>query len=121
VIREAAATLERRRDQAHRAYDDVDGHPVASAMAGWCDGPSRTCSENALKYTPAGKDVFCGDLPRDGTVEIESGGSRPGSRSPQGRHVPEVRSVEAKNGGPRKGFGLGLYMVKLVPTTWRIG
>jgi two-component system sensor histidine kinase/response regulator len=70
---------------------------------------------NALKYTPAGGDVFVAARQGDGVVEIEVGDRGPGIPGELKATIFEkYGSVEARKGGPRKGFGLGLYMVKLV-------
>jgi len=70
---------------------------------------------NALKYTPAGGDVFVSVCHRDGTVEFEVGDRGPGIPAELKPTLFEkYGSIEAKKGGTRKGFGLGLYMVKLV-------
>jgi K+-sensing histidine kinase KdpD len=68
---------------------------------------------NALKYTPGGKDVSVVMRHHDGTVEIEVDCGPGIPADLKATMFQKYGSVEAKN-GPRKGFGLGLYMVKLV-------
>jgi two-component system, sensor histidine kinase and response regulator len=116
LVSDAARTLEpvarRKRIELSIA---VDGEPVASVDGKLVRRAIENLLFNALKYTPAGKDVSVGVRHRDGTVEVEVSDRGPGI-------PPELKaamfekygSVEAKKGGPRKGFGLGLYMVKLV-------
>ena len=70
---------------------------------------------NALKYSPGGGAVDCTAQSHQGFVEIAVSDSGPG--------VPDALksvlfqrfgSVEAQSGKQRRGFGLGLYLVKLV-------
>ena len=116
LIREAAATLE---PTARRKHIDltttVDGHPVASVDGRLVRRAIENLLGNALKHTPAGKEVSVAIRHRDGTVEIEVGDRGPGIPAHlKAGMFQKYGSVEAKNGGPRRGFGLGLYMVKLV-------
>jgi signal transduction histidine kinase len=70
---------------------------------------------NAMKYTPAGRDVSLVVRHLNGSVEIEVADRGPGiPASLRSSMFQKYGSVEAKKGGARKGFGLGLYMVKLV-------
>jgi signal transduction histidine kinase len=70
---------------------------------------------NALKYTPAGKDVSVVVRRLADSVEVDVADRGPGIPADLKRHMFEkFGSVEAKKGGERKGVGLGLYMVKLV-------
>jgi two-component system OmpR family sensor kinase len=70
---------------------------------------------NALKYTPAGKDVSVIVRRLADSVEVDVADRGPGIPADLKRHMFEkFGSVEAKKGGERKGVGLGLYMVKLV-------
>jgi two-component system, sensor histidine kinase and response regulator len=116
LVHDAAATLEptarRKRIQLSTA---VDGEPVASVDGKLVRRAIENLLGNALKYTPAGKDVSVAVRHRDGTVEIEVSDRGPGIPAELKTTMFEkYGSVEAKKGGPRKGFGLGLYMVKLV-------
>ena len=116
LVGDAAATVEptarRKRIDLSTAVEgepnvNIDGKLVRRAL--------ENLLGNALKYTPAGKDVAIAAHHHDGTVEFQVRDRGPGI-------PPELKStmfekygsVEAKKGAPRKGFGLGLYMVKLV-------
>jgi two-component system sensor histidine kinase/response regulator len=70
---------------------------------------------NAVKYTAAGGDVQV--TVRRGKDAVEIGVADRGPGIPdalKGGLFEKFGSVEAVRGGPRKGFGLGLYLVKLV-------
>jgi len=70
---------------------------------------------NALKYTPAGGDVTVSVRGEEGAVVIEVADRGPGIPGDLKQGMFEkFGSVEAKRGQSRKGFGLGLYLVKLV-------
>jgi two-component system, sensor histidine kinase and response regulator len=116
LVASAAHTLEpvgrRRRIVVSTA---IHGPPVACIDGKLVRRAVENLLGNALKYTSTGGDVFIAARHRDGAVEIEVGDRGPGI--PAGLKAvifEKYGSVEAKNGAPRKGFGLGLYMVKLV-------
>jgi signal transduction histidine kinase len=116
LIADAAATLE---PTARRKRIDlstaVDGNPVASIDGKLVRRAIENLLGNALKYTPSGKDVSVAMRNHEGTVEIEVSDRGPGIPGDLKQGMfQKYGSVEAKKGGPRKGFGLGLYMVKLV-------
>ena len=70
---------------------------------------------NAIRYSPAGGEVRVDVKDTAGAVEIEvadSGVGVPGAFKKE--LFTKFGSVEAANGGIRRGFGLGLYMVDLV-------
>jgi signal transduction histidine kinase len=93
----------------------VEGPPTASVDGKLLRRAVENLLANALKYTPAGGDVFIAARHRDGAVEIEVGDRGPGIPADlKPAMFEKYGSIEAKKGGPRKGFGLGLYMVKLV-------
>ena len=70
---------------------------------------------NAVKYTPAGKDIAVVVRQVASAVVIEVADRGPGIPADMRASMFEkFGSVEAKKGGIRKGIGLGLYMVKLV-------
>jgi two-component system, sensor histidine kinase and response regulator len=70
---------------------------------------------NALKYTPGGKDVSVAVRHLPGAVEVDVADRGPGIPADlKASMFDKFGSVEAKKGGTRKGFGLGLYLVKLV-------
>src|SRR5207237_8685876 len=69
---------------------------------------------NALKYTPGGKDVSVTVRHLSYAVEIDVADRGPGIPAQlKAGMFEKFGSVEAKKGGARKGFGLGLYLVKL--------
>ena len=116
LIRDAVATLEptarRKRISLTTA---VEGDPVASIDGKLVRRATENILGNALKYTPAGKDVSVVIRNREGTVDIEVAERGPGIPGDlKDAMFQKYGSVEAKKGGARKGFGLGLYMVKLV-------
>jgi two-component system, sensor histidine kinase and response regulator len=70
---------------------------------------------NALKYTPGGGDVAVVVRNLPDAVEVDVADRGPGIPADlKASMFEKFGSVEAKKGGPRKGFGLGLYLVKLV-------
>jgi len=116
LVRDAAATLEpTARRKRIQLSTTLDGEAVASVDGKLVRRAIENLLGNALKYTPAGKDVSVDVRHRDGTVEIEVRDRGPGIPAElKATMFEKYGSVEAKKGGPRKGFGLGLYMVKLV-------
>ena len=116
LVRDAAATLEpTARRKRIQLSTTLDGEAVASVDGKLVRRAIENLLGNALKYTPAGKDVSVAVRHRDGTVEIEVSDRGPGIPAElKATMFEKYGSVEAKKGGPRKGFGLGLYMVKLV-------
>jgi signal transduction histidine kinase len=116
LIAEATATLD---PTARRKRIDLSTAVVGNSFASIDGKLVRRALENllgnALKYTPGGKDVSVAIRHHDGTVEIEVADRGPGIPGDlKATMFQKYGSVEAKKGGPRKGFGLGLYMVKLV-------
>jgi two-component system sensor histidine kinase/response regulator len=70
---------------------------------------------NALKYTPAGGDVSVTARVAEEEVVFEVADRGPGvPDSLKAAMFEKFGSVEMKKGGPRTGFGLGLYLVRLV-------
>jgi two-component system sensor histidine kinase/response regulator len=70
---------------------------------------------NAIRYSPCGGEVSVNVKDAAGAVEIEvtdTGVGVPGAFKKE--LFSKFGSVEAANGGIRRGFGLGLYMVDLV-------
>jgi len=116
LIGDAASTVEptarRKRITLSTA---VEGDPVASVDGKLVRRAIENLLGNAMKYTPAGRDVSVALRHRDGAVEIEVADRGPGIPAElRSTMFQKYGSVEAKKGGSRKGFGLGLYMVKLV-------
>jgi len=116
LLASAAQTLEAvRRRKNIIVSTRVDGSPLACVDGKLVRRAVENLLGNALKYTPAGGDVFVAARHVDGTVEIEVGDRGPGiPRDLKAAVFEKYGSVEAKKGGTRKGFGLGLYMVRLV-------
>jgi len=93
----------------------VEGEPVASVDGKLLRRAMENLLANALKYTPAGGDVFIAARHIGDGVQVEIGDRGPGIPAAlKPGMFQKYGSVEAKKGGTRKGFGLGLYMVKLV-------
>jgi two-component system sensor histidine kinase/response regulator len=116
LIRDAAATVEptARRKRIQLATR-VEGEANASLDGKLVRRAIENLMGNALKYTPAGRDVSVLLRHRDGLVQIEVADRGPGIPAElRDTMFQKYGSVEAKKGGPRKGFGLGLYMVRLV-------
>jgi signal transduction histidine kinase len=93
----------------------VEGEPVASLDGKLVRRSMENLLSNALKYTPSGGDVRLSVRAGPAEVEIEVADRGPGIPDDLKSSLFEkFGSVEAKRGGTRKGFGLGLYLVKLV-------
>ena len=93
----------------------VEGHGVASLDGKLVRRAIENLLGNAIKYTPAGKDVSLVVRHQPGVVEIEVADRGPGiPEALRGSMFEKFGSVEVKKGGPRKGFGFGLYLVRLV-------
>jgi two-component system sensor histidine kinase/response regulator len=116
LIREATSTLEATaRRKRIELSTSVEGEPFASLDGKLVRRAIENLLGNALKYTPSGRDVGVVIRNRDGTVELEVADRGPGIPGNLKQSMfQKYGSIEAKKGGPRKGFGLGLYMVKLV-------
>ena len=116
LVRESVATLEsiaRRRNV--RLSRRVDGEPLASIDQGLVRRSLENLLSNALKYTPGGGDVAVSVQASSAQVTIEVADRGPGIPDDQKQGLFEkFGSVEQKQGGRRKGIGLGLYLVKLV-------
>src|SRR5439155_1665515 len=105
----------RAQDALIRLSTAVEGDPVASVDGKLVRRAIENLLGNAMKYTPAGRDVSVALRHRDAAVEIEVADRGPGIPAElRSTMFQKYGSVEAKKGGSRKGFGLGLYMVKLV-------
>ncbi|TMA26332.1 MAG: response regulator [Deltaproteobacteria bacterium] len=93
----------------------VEGEPVARLDGKLVRRSMENLLSNALKYTPSGGDVRLSVRARPAEVEIEVADRGPGIPDElKGSLFEKFGSVEVKRGGVRKGFGLGLYLVKLV-------
>jgi signal transduction histidine kinase len=116
LVRDSLSPLEsiarRRNVQLSRT---VEGAPLAPLDASLVRRSLENLVSNALKYTPGGGDVLVSLRAEDGKVAIEVSDRGPGIPDDQKSSMFEkFGSVEAKQGGKRKGIGLGLYLVKLV-------
>jgi two-component system sensor histidine kinase/response regulator len=116
LVAEAAATVEpTARRKRILLSTSVDGEPSASVDGKLVRRALENLLGNAMKYTPAGKDVAVTVRHLKGDVDIDVADRGPGIPAElKAGMFEKYGSVEAKKGGPRKGFGLGLYMVKLV-------
>jgi signal transduction histidine kinase len=93
----------------------TEGEPMASIDGKLLRRSLENLLTNALKYTPSGGDVSVA-VRRDGSaVRIAVSDRGPGIPDDLKQTMFEkFGSVEVKRGGARKGYGLGLYLVKLV-------
>jgi len=116
LLNDAVATLAavaRRKGIAVSAA--VEGHAAALLDAKLVRRAIENLLGNALKYTPGGKDVSVTVRHLADAVEVDVADRGPGiPQELKATMFEKFGSVEAKKGGPRKGFGLGLYLVKLV-------
>lgn len=93
----------------------VEGKAAASLDGKLVRRAIENLLANALKYTPGGKDVSVTVRHVSDAVEVEVADRGPGIPAElKASMFEKFGSVEAKKGGERKGFGLGLYLVKLV-------
>jgi signal transduction histidine kinase len=116
LIKSAVATLEA---VARRKKIGLELRIDAQADASLDEKLVRRAIENlvgnAVKYTPAGKDIAVTVRRIADAVVIDVADRGPGIPAEMRPGMFEkFGSVEAKKGGVRKGIGLGLYMVKLV-------
>ena len=107
IVSETLASIEAMARRKGVALARLDGKLVRRSM--------ENLLSNALKYTPSGGDVRLSVRARPAEVEIEVADRGPGIPDElKGSLFEKFGSVEVKRGGVRKGFGLGLYLVKLV-------
>ena len=93
----------------------VEGEPIAQLDGKLVRRSMENLLSNALKYTPRGGDVSLAVRSGEREVEIEVADRGPGIPDDLKSSLFEkFGSIEVKKGGVRKGFGLGLYLVKLV-------
>jgi signal transduction histidine kinase len=93
----------------------VEGEPTARIDGKLVRRSIENLLSNALKYTPKGGDVSIQVRNDQSEVQIEVADRGPGIPDDlKGSLFEKFGSVEAKKGLARKGFGLGLYLVKLV-------
>jgi signal transduction histidine kinase len=116
LIKSAVGTLEA---VARRKHIGLELRVEAGGRAALDEKLVRRAIENlvgnAVKYTPSGKDIAVVVRQAAGVVTIDVADRGPGIPAEMRAGMFEkFGSVEAKQGGIRKGIGLGLYMVKLV-------
>lgn len=116
LVSEAAAIVEpTARRKKIVLSTDVSGDPDAHIDGKLVRRALENLLGNALKYTPSGGDVSLRARNSAGLLTLEVSDRGPGIPADLKRAMfQKYGSVEAKKGGTRKGFGLGLYMVKLV-------
>lgn len=112
VVR-AFETAERRRRVAFRV--SVEGDPVAAVDAPLLRRAVENLLANATRYTPEGSDVEISVRGTGRAVEVEVADRGPGLAPPaQGQIFEKFGGVAARAEGGRRGFGLGLYSVRLI-------
>jgi signal transduction histidine kinase len=116
MVREAMSTLEAiARRKKVSLTRKVDKGAQASLDENLFRRSLENLLSNALKYTPSGGDVTVEVRRIDGVVQVEVADRGPGIPDDLKSNMFEkFGSVEAKRGQKRKGFGLGLYLVRLV-------
>jgi signal transduction histidine kinase len=93
----------------------IEGAAVASLDAKLVRRAIENLVSNAIKYTPEGKDISIVLRHLEETIELDVADRGPGIPAAlKASMFEKFGSVEAKEGAPRKGIGLGLYLVKLV-------
>ena len=116
LIQEVAVTFEpiaRRKGVALSTA--VEGQRVASLDGKLVRRAIENLLGNAIKYTQSGKEVSLAVHHQPGTVEIAVADCGPGIPEEfKASLFEKFGSIEVKKGGPRKGFGFGLYLVRLV-------
>ncbi len=116
LVRDTVASLEavaRRRKVSLTGA--AAGEPTAALDENLVKRALENLLTNSLKYTPAGGDVAVSVQAENGAVVIEVADRGPGIPADlKASMFEKFGSVEAKRGQARKGFGLGLYLVKLV-------
>jgi two-component system sensor histidine kinase/response regulator len=116
VVRETladASAIGRRKNI--NLHAGIEGAPAAAVDEALVRRAVENLLSNALKYTPSGGDVSVTASPVKGGVAIEVADRGPGvPDSLKTGMFEKFGSIEVKKGGVRKGFGLGLYLVKLV-------
>ena len=92
-----------------------EGEPVAALDGKLVRRSVDNLLSNAIKYTPAGGTVDLRVTNAADEVRIEVSDCGPGIPDAlKDSMFEKFGSVEAASGAPRKGFGLGLYLVQLV-------
>ena len=116
IVDETISTLESiARKKNIRLTGSVEGDPTAPIDGKLLRRSLENLLTNALKYTPSGGDVSVAVRRDESTVHIAVFDRGPGIPDDLKQTMFEkFGSVEAKRGGARKGYGLGLYLVKLV-------
>jgi signal transduction histidine kinase len=116
IVDETISTLESiARKKNIQLTGSTEGEPMAPIDGKLLRRSLENLLTNALKYTPSGGDVSVAVRRENGAVEIAVSDRGPGIPDDLKHTMFEkFGSVEAKRGGARQGFGLGLYLVKLV-------
>ena len=93
----------------------VEGGPAALVDGKLVRRALENLVLNALRYTPEGSDVQIRAAQVGGVVSFEVGDRGPGVPAAlRDGLFDKFASLEERRGGQRKGFGLGLYLVRLV-------
>ena len=116
LVRATVASLETiARKKEIRLSSTIEGEEEANIDGQLVQRALENLLSNALKYTPRGGDVSLIGRLVGGALEIEIADGGPGIPDDLKPSLfGKFASVEAQKGQSRKGFGLGLYLVKLV-------
>jgi signal transduction histidine kinase len=115
LIMDAVATLKGAGDvQRVGIVSSVEGDPAALVDPKLVRRALENLIANAVKYSPRGQQVEVNARGQDGNVEIDVVDHGPGIPEDMKTHMFEkFGSVEAGRGAARRGYGLGLHLVKL--------
>ena len=116
VIADAVATMEGGGESQEVGFEiKTDGDPIARLDRNLVRRALENLLSNALKYSPKGTSIEVVASKVDDGVQIDVCDRGPGVPDDLKRDLFEkYASVEAKQGGARRGYGLGLYLVRLV-------
>jgi two-component system, sensor histidine kinase and response regulator len=112
ILADASGIARRKNIALHARLEEAPTAPVDEALL---RRAMENLLSNALKYTPSSGDILVTANAVPGGVAMEVADRGPGVPDAlKASMFEKFGSIEVKKGGARKGFGLGLYLVKLV-------